>query len=53
VHQKLLQAGVPAQLEVEEGQPHTAYAAAAMEGAPEGLELYSQVARFFDSHLGH
>jgi monoterpene epsilon-lactone hydrolase len=53
VQQRLLHAGVPMQLEVEEGQSHMFYLVAAMEGAPEGAELYSHVARFFDTHLGH
>ena len=53
VQQKLLQAGVPMQLEVEEGQPHMAFQDAVGVDAPEGTELYSHVARFFDAHLGH
>jgi epsilon-lactone hydrolase len=53
VQRKLLQAGVPTQLEVEEGQPHMAYLGAAVMDAPEGAELYSDIARFFDVHLGH
>jgi monoterpene epsilon-lactone hydrolase len=52
VHQRLLMAGVPAQLEVEEGQSHMNYLEAATRGAPEGAELYSHIARFFDEHLG-
>jgi acetyl esterase/lipase len=52
VQQKLLQAGVPTQLEIEEGQSHMEYLTAATEGAPEGAELYSHIARFFDAHLG-
>jgi epsilon-lactone hydrolase len=52
VQQRLLQAGVPTQLEVEEGQSHMEYLTAATEGAPEGAELYSHIARFFDAHLG-
>jgi acetyl esterase/lipase len=52
VQQKLLQAGVPTQLEVLEGQSHMYYLIAATEGAPEGAELYSHVARFFDAYLG-
>jgi monoterpene epsilon-lactone hydrolase len=53
VQQKLLQAGVPMQLEVGEGQPHMGFQDAVGVGAPEGTELYSHVARFFDAHLGH
>jgi acetyl esterase/lipase len=53
VHGKLLRAGVTTQLEVEEGQAHTEYLFAAIADAPEGSELYSDVARFFDAHLGH
>jgi acetyl esterase/lipase len=52
VQQQLLEAGVPTQLEVGEGQSHMDYLVAATEGAPEGAELYSHVARFFDAHLG-
>ncbi len=53
VQQKLLQAGVTMQLEVGEGQPHMGFQDAVSVGAPEGTELYSHVARFFDAHLGH
>lgn len=53
VQQKLLQAGVPMQLEVGEGQPHMGFQDAVGVNAPEGAELYSHVARFFDAHLGH
>jgi epsilon-lactone hydrolase len=52
VQHQLLQAGVPAQLEVEEGQYHMCFIYAAGAGAPEGRELYSHVAQFFDAHLG-
>lgn len=52
VEQKLLQAGVATQLEVEEGQSHMDYLLAALEKDPEGLQLYSHVAQFFDAHLG-
>ena len=52
VQQKLLQAGVPTELVVEEGQYHMAYLDAAMAGAPESRELYFSIARFFDAHLG-
>lgn len=53
VQRKLLQAGVPAQLEVEEGQSHGQYLYAATVDAPEALELYSHLGHFFDEHLGH
>ena len=53
VQEKLLQAGVPTELVVEEAQPHTGFLIAAVLGAPEGVHLYSYVARFFDAHLGH
>ena len=53
VQQKLLQAGVPTQLEVEEGQYHLGYFDATGVDAPEGVELYSHVGQFFDAHLGH
>jgi acetyl esterase/lipase len=52
VHRKLLQAGVPTQLEVAEGQSHTEYLFAVLEGAPEGTELYAHIERFLDAHLG-
>jgi monoterpene epsilon-lactone hydrolase len=51
VQQKLLQAGVPTELVVEEGQYHMAYLDAAMVDAPESRELYFSIARFFDAHL--
>jgi acetyl esterase/lipase len=53
VQKKLLRAGVPTVLEVEEGQPHAAYLWAAMVDAPEVAELYTHIAQFFDTHLGH
>jgi len=52
VQQRLLQAGVPTELEVEEGQSHMSYLVAATMDAPEGAELYSHIARFFDERLG-
>jgi epsilon-lactone hydrolase len=52
VQSKLLQAGVPTQLEVEEGQHHFEYLDAALVDAPEGAELYLHIGRFFDAHLG-
>jgi epsilon-lactone hydrolase len=51
VQQKLLQAGVPTELVVEEGQYHMAYLDAAMVDAPESTRLYSSIAGFFDAHL--
>lgn len=53
VQQKLLQAGVPATLEVEEGQSHADYLLGAVADAPESIALYSHIAAFFDAHLGH
>jgi epsilon-lactone hydrolase len=53
VQEKLLQAGVPTELVVEEAQPHTGFLIAAVLDAPEGAHLYSYVERFFDAHLGH
>jgi acetyl esterase/lipase len=52
VHQRLLKANVPTELYVEEGESHMGFLGAILEGAPEGKELYSHLARFFDSHLG-
>lgn len=52
VQHQLLQAGVPTQLEVEEGQYHMCFIYAAAAGAPEGAELYSHIAQFFNSYLG-
>jgi epsilon-lactone hydrolase len=51
VQQKLLQAGVPTELVVEEGQYHMAYLDAAMVDAPESTKLYSYIAQFFNAHL--
>jgi epsilon-lactone hydrolase len=52
VHNKLLQAGVPVQLEVGEAQPHMGFLAAVIVEAPEGVGLYSRLTRFFDTYLG-
>jgi monoterpene epsilon-lactone hydrolase len=52
VQEKLLQAGVPTELVVEEAMPHLGPLLAAVLGAPEGVHLYSYVSRFFDAHLG-
>jgi monoterpene epsilon-lactone hydrolase len=52
VDQKLLDARVPTLLDVEEGQSHTEYLFAAIEGAPEGARLYSHIEHFLDTYLG-
>jgi monoterpene epsilon-lactone hydrolase len=51
VQQQLLAAGVPTQLVVEEAQSHTEYLFAAINGAPEGAQLYFHIGRFLDAHL--
>jgi acetyl esterase/lipase len=48
VHQKLLQAGVEAQLLVLEGQSHAQYLEM---DAPESQSVLKQVGKFFDGHL--
>jgi acetyl esterase/lipase len=53
VHHKLLNAGVPTQLLVEEAESHGLNLQAALSGVPEGIEAYSYVAKFLDEHLGH
>jgi epsilon-lactone hydrolase len=53
VQEKLLQAGVPTELVVEEAQPHAGLLLAAVLDTPEGVHVFSYVARFFDAHLGH
>jgi epsilon-lactone hydrolase len=53
VQAKLLQAGVPTELVVEEAQPHLGLLLAAVLDTPEGVHVFSYVARFFDAHLGH
>jgi epsilon-lactone hydrolase len=50
VHRKLREAGVEAELEVYEGQSHAQYMRDA--NAPETKEAFSEIARFFDKHLG-
>lgn len=50
VHRKLREAGVEAQLEVYEGQSHAQYLAGS--NLPESKEALSQIATFFDRHLG-
>jgi acetyl esterase/lipase len=52
VHRKLMKARVPTQLVVEEALSHGQYLDAALVGAPEGRQLYSDIAWFFDQHLG-
>jgi monoterpene epsilon-lactone hydrolase len=49
VHRKLRTAGVETQLEVYEGLSHGQNF---FTDAPEATELYSDVAKFFDAHLG-
>jgi len=50
-HRKLRRAGVVADLNVYEGQSHAQYGFNA--DAPETREAFSEIARFFDLHLGH
>ena len=50
VHRKLRDAGVEAALEVYEGQSHAQYMRDA--NAPETKEAFTEIARFFDKHLG-
>jgi monoterpene epsilon-lactone hydrolase len=49
VHRKLRQAGVEAQLEIYEGQSHGQFL---NPDAPETTELFADIAKFFDAHLG-
>jgi epsilon-lactone hydrolase len=49
VHRKLRAAGVAAQLEVYEGQSHGQYIPDPT--APESLEAFGEIVRFFDAHL--
>ena len=51
VHRKLRAAGIDAQLHVFEGMSHGFYLA--LPEAPESRETFSEIARFFDSRLGH
>jgi acetyl esterase/lipase len=51
VHRKLRRAGVEADLNVYEGQSHAQYGADV--DAPETKEAFTDIARFFDRHLGH
>jgi len=50
VHRKLREAGVEAVLQVFEGQSHAQYYRDV--GAPETKEAFTEIARFFDKHLG-
>ena len=50
VHRKLRQAGVEASLQVFEGQSHAYYYRDVT--APESKEAFSEIAQFFDRHLG-
>jgi len=49
-HRKLRQAGVEAELEVFEGMSHGLYLLAPY--TPESKEAFTEIARFFDAHLG-
>ena len=49
VHRALRQAGVPAQLEVYEGQSHAQYQFD--DRVPEAKEAFGEIAAFFDQHL--
>jgi acetyl esterase/lipase len=49
-HRKLRQAGVEAELQVYEGMSHAQYLFDA--DAPETKEAFTEIARFFDKHLG-
>jgi monoterpene epsilon-lactone hydrolase len=50
VHRRLRQAGVEAELQVYEGQSHAQYMRDS--AAPETKEAFTEIARFFDRHLG-
>ena len=49
-HRKLRRAGVEAELQVYEGMSHAQYNFDA--SAPETKEVFTEIARFFDKHLG-
>jgi len=49
-HRKLRRAGVEAELQVYEGMAHAQYNFDAF--APETRETFTEIARFFDKHLG-
>jgi acetyl esterase/lipase len=50
VHRKMRAAGVDAELQIFEGQPHAQYQADP--SAPETKEYFAEAALFFDKHLG-
>jgi epsilon-lactone hydrolase len=50
IHRKLRQAGVQAQLHVFEAMPHSVYVG--LYQAPESVEIWQEVSRFFHQHLG-
>ena len=50
IHRKLRQAGVAAQLHVFEAMPHALYLL--LYQAPESVEIWHEVSRFFHQHLG-
>jgi acetyl esterase/lipase len=50
VHRKLRQAGVDATLQIYEGMSHAHYLRD--DTAPETREVFEEIARFFDQHLG-
>ena len=49
-HRKLRRAGVEAELQVFEGMSHAEYNFNAF--APETKEAFTEIAHFFDKHLG-
>ena len=49
-HRKLRRAGVEAELQVYEGMSHAQYLFAPY--APETKEIFTEIAHFFDRHLG-
>ncbi len=51
VHRKLLRSGVPAILEVFEGESHAQYQFD--DTVPETREAFTEIAAFFHQHLGH
>ena len=51
VHRKLLRSGVPAVLEVFEGESHAQYQFD--DTVPETAEAFTEIASFFGQHLGH
>ena len=50
VHRKLRQSGLDAALEVYEGQSHAHYLRDVT--APDSREVFMEISRFFDKHLG-